>query len=278
LNYKQKTSDMLKRISALVLVVVAFVGCSTNPITNRKQFTLVSENELQSMANQQYRQFLSSNPVVNPSSNRDAAMVRRVGNRLASAVTSYYKSNNLGNELAGYKWEFNLVRDNSANAWAMPGGKVVVHTGLLPITQNEAALANVLGHEISHAILKHGNERMSQGLVQQLGGAALSVALANRPAQTQNLFMQAFGVGSAVGVLLPFARRHELEADRYGMRWAAMAGYNPQEAINLWKRMEKQANSGRPPEFLSTHPSEGKRIQELERFLPEARKYYKPMK
>jgi predicted Zn-dependent protease len=269
---------MLKRISALVLVVVAFVGCSTNPITNRKQFTLVSENELQSMANQQYRQFLSSNPVVNPSSNKDAAMVRRVGNRLASAVTSYYKSNNLGNELAGYKWEFNLVRDNSANAWAMPGGKVVVHTGLLPITQNEAALANVLGHEISHAILRHGNERMSQGLVQQLGGAALSVALANRPAQTQNLFMQAFGVGSAVGVLLPFARKHELEADRYGMRWAAMAGYNPQEAINLWKRMEKQANSGRPPEFLSTHPSEGKRIQELERFLPEARKYYKPRK
>ncbi|MBA2328897.1 MAG: M48 family metallopeptidase [Bacteroidota bacterium] len=269
---------MLKRISALVLLVVALVGCSTNPVTNRKQFTLVSEQELQSMANQQYRQFLGSNPVVSASSNKDAAMVRRVGNRLASAVTSYYKANNLPNVLDGYKWEFNLVRDNSANAWAMPGGKVVVHTGLLPITQNEAALANVLGHEISHAIFRHGNERMSQGLVQQLGGAALSVALANRPAQTQNLFMQAFGVGSAVGVLLPFARKHELEADRYGMRWAAMAGYNPQEAINLWRRMEQQASAGRPPDFLSTHPSEGRRIQELERYLPEARKYYKPMK
>lgn len=227
------------------------------------------------MATQEYRQFLSSNRVVSPSGDRDAEMVRRVGQRLAAAVQQYYSQQNLGETLQGYNWEFNLVNDPAANAWAMPGGKVVVYTGLLKITQNEAALANVLGHEISHAIFQHGNERMSQGLAQQLGGAALSVALSNQPAATQNLFMQAYGVGSQVGVLLPFSRKHELEADRYGMRWAAMAGYNPREAIALWKRME-QNSSGAPPEFLSTHPSEANRIQQLEKFLPEALQYYRP--
>ena len=269
---------MLYRISAYLLIVIAFVSCSTNQVTGRKQFKLVSEQELQAMANQQYRQFLSTNRVVSPSADRDAEMVRRVGQRLANAVTQYYRSQNMSEELAGYKWEFNLVNDKDANAWAMPGGKIVVNTGLLPITQNEAALANVLGHEISHAIFQHGNERMSQGLAQQLGGTALSVAMANRPAQTQNIFMQAFGIGSTVGVMLPFARKHELEADRFGMRWAAMAGYNPREAIALWQRMEKAANGSKPPEFMSTHPSGERRIQQLQQYLPEALKYYKPVR
>jgi predicted Zn-dependent protease len=267
---------MLYRITSFLVILVAFISCSTNPVTGRKQFSLVSEQELQSMATQQYRQFLSTNRVVSPSADRDAEMVRRVGQRLANAVTRYYREQGLSEVLEGYKWEFNLVADKDANAWAMPGGKVVVYTGLLPITQNEAALANVLGHEISHAIFQHGNERMSQGLAQQLGGVALSVAVANRPAQTQNLFMQAYGIGSQVGVLLPFSRKQELESDRYGMRWAAMAGYNPREAINLWKRMAAQANSQRPPEFISTHPAEERRIQQLQQYLPEALKYYKP--
>jgi predicted Zn-dependent protease len=267
---------MLHRLTSLFLIVVMFVGCSTNPVTGRRQFKLVSEQELQAMANTEYRQFLSTNRVVSPSADRDAEMVRRVGQRIANAVTQYYRSQGQAEVLAGYKWEFNLVNDKDANAWAMPGGKVVVYTGLLPITQNEAALANVLGHEISHAIFQHGNERMSQGLAQQLGGTALSVALANKPAQTQNLFMQAYGLGSSVGVVLPFSRRQELESDRFGMRWAAMAGYNPKEAINLWRRMQKMSNSAKPPEFLSTHPAEERRIQELERYLPEAMKYYKP--
>lgn len=228
------------------------------------------------MATTEYRQFLSSNRIVSPSADRDAEMVRRIGQRLAAAVAEYYKTQNLGETLQGYNWEFNLVNDPAANAWAMPGGKVVVYTGLLKITQNEAALANVLGHEISHAIFQHGNERMSQGLAQQLGGAALSVALSNQPAATQNLFMQAYGIGSQVGVLLPFSRKHELEADRYGMRWSAMAGYNPREAIALWKRMQQNSNGGAPPEFLSTHPSEANRITQLEKFLPEALQYYRP--
>jgi predicted Zn-dependent protease len=259
------------------VIAIAFVACSTNPVTGRNQFKLVSEQELQAMATQQYRQFLSTNRVVTPSADRDAEMVRRVGQRVANAVTQYYRQNNLSEVLDGYKWEFNLVQDKDANAWAMPGGKVVVYTGLLPITQNEAALAVVLGHEISHAIFQHGNERMSQGLAQQLGGAALSVALANKPAATQNLFLQAYGVGSQVGLLLPFSRKQELEADRYGLIWTAMAGYNPREAIALWQRMEKASNGQRPPEFLSTHPTEGHRIDQLQKYMPEALKYYKPM-
>jgi predicted Zn-dependent protease len=268
---------MIRKIVSVFLIAAAFTACSTNPVTGRNQFKLVSEQELQAMATQQYRQFLSTNRVVTPSADRDAEMVRRVGQRVANAVTQYYRQNNLSEVLDGYKWEFNLVQDQDANAWAMPGGKVVVYTGLLPITQNEAALAVVLGHEISHAIFQHGNERMSQGLAQQLGGAALSVALANKPAATQNLFLQAYGVGSQVGLLLPFSRKQELEADRYGLIWTAMAGYNPREAIALWQRMEKASNGQRPPEFLSTHPTEGHRIDQLQKYMPEALKYYKPM-
>ncbi|OLY94808.1 Peptidase family M48 [Cnuella takakiae] len=267
---------MIQKITAFFLVVSAVVACSTNPVTGRSQFKLVPEQQLQSMAQQEYQQFLSQNSRVSPSADRDAEMVRRVGQRLASAVSSYYKQQSLGNTLEGYQWEFNLVNNKEANAWVMPGGKCVVYTGLLPITQNEAALAAVVGHEISHAIFQHGNERMSQGLAQQLGGVALQVALANKPAATQNLFLQAYGVGSQVGVVLPFSRKHELEADRYGMRWAAMAGYNPREAIALWQRMQAASNGQRPPEFMSTHPAEETRIAQLQRYLPEALKYYKP--
>ena len=268
---------MIRKIASFFLLASTFIACSTNPVTGRKQVKLVSEQELQSMATTQYQQFLSENKVVTPSADRDAEMVRRVGQRVASAVTKYYADKGLSNVLEGYKWEFNLVNDKDATAWCMPGGKVVVYTGLLPITQNEAALAVVMGHEISHATFQHGNERMSQGLVQQLGGAALSVAVSNQPAATQNLFMNAYGIGSQVGVLLPFSRKQELEADRYGMIFAAMAGYNPREAIALWQRMEKASNGQAPPEFLSTHPAPGNRIQQLEKYLPEAMKYYKPM-
>jgi predicted Zn-dependent protease len=267
--------NMIRRIVGAFLVTATLVACSTNPVTGRKQFKLVSEQELQAMASQQYSQFLSQNRVVSPSADRDAEMVRRVGQRVANAVTSYYRQRGLN--LDGYNWQFNLVNNAEANAWCMPGGKVVVYTGLLPITQNEAALANVMGHEIAHATLQHGNERMSQGLAQQLGGVALSVAVANQPAATQNLFLNAYGVGSQVGVLLPFSRKQELESDRYGMIWAAMAGYNPAEAINLWRRMEARSNGAAPPEFLSTHPSAGNRIEQLQKYLPEAQKYYKPV-
>ncbi|MEI6947773.1 M48 family metallopeptidase [Paraflavisolibacter sp. H34] len=269
---------MIRKITGFFLVLSAVVACSTNPVTGRSQFKMVSEAELQSMATQEYQQFLTSNKVVSVSKDRDAEMVRRVGQRVANAVTQYYRSQGLTDALAGYKWEYNLVDDKQINAWCMPGGKIVVYTGLLPITQNEAALAVVMGHEVSHALFQHGNERMTQGLAQQLGGAALSVALANKPAATSNLFMQAYGIGSQVGVLLPFSRKQELEADRYGLRWTAMAGYNPREAIALWQRMEKASEgSGKPPEFMSTHPAEGHRIEQLSKYMDEALKYYKPV-
>lgn len=268
----------MTRLFTSLFVVASFViACTTNPLTKKSQLTLLPESELQAMGTQQYQQFLSTNRVVSASNNRDAEMVKRVGQRIARAVESYYAQNGISDKLAGFRWEYNLVDDKAVNAWCMPGGKIVVYTGLLPVTQNEAALAVVIGHEVSHALLQHGNQRMSQGLLQQLGGVALSVAVANKPVETQNLFMTAYGAGTTVGLILPFSRNQELEADRFGLIWTAMAGYNPQEAIPLWERMERASQGQSPPEFLSTHPSEGRRINQLQRIMPEAMKYYRPV-
>ncbi len=267
----------MKRMLLFILLAGLAVGCTQNLVTGRKQLSLVSETELQSMAQQQYNAFLSENKVVNVNVNKDAEMVRRIGTRIASAIKLYYDGKGLTSVLEGYKWEFNLIDNKEANAWCMPGGKVVVYTGLLPITQNEAALAVVIGHEIAHAVAQHGSQRMSQGLLQQLGGAALQIALASKPAETQNMFMTAYGIGSTVGVMLPFSRKDETEADQYGLYFSAMAGYNPQEAIPLWQRMAA-AGGAKPPEFLSSHPSDETRIANLQRIMPEALKYYKPIK
>jgi predicted Zn-dependent protease len=268
---------MIRLLTTLFLFASFVIACSTNPLTKKSQLTLLPESELQAMGTQQYQQFLSTTKVVSASNNRDAEMVRRVGQRITKAVETYYTQNGISDKLTGFNWEYNLVDDKAVNAWCMPGGKIVVYTGLLPISQNEAALAVVMGHEVSHALLQHGNQRMSQGLLQQLGGVALSVAVANKPAETQNLFLTAYGAGTTIGVTLPFSRKQELEADKFGLIWTAMAGYNPQEAIGLWERMEKASDGQKPPEFLSTHPSEGKRIEELKLYMPEALKYYKPV-
>lgn len=268
---------MLQKILVFSLFSLSLTACSRNSLSGKKQFKILPESELQTMATSQYKQFLSTTKVVVNSNNRDAEMVNRVGQRITKAVESYYAEIGKSSELSGYKWEVNLVDDKTVNAWCMPGGKIVVYTGLLPITQNEAALAAVMGHEVSHALLQHGNQRMSQGIVQQLGGVALSVAVANKPQETQNLFLGAYGAGSQVGIMLPFSRKHELEADRFGLIFAAMAGYNPQEAIALWERMEKASSGQTPPEFLSTHPSEGRRIEQLKKYMPEALARYRPV-
>ena len=268
---------MLRNITCGLLLMIMAVSCTTNAITGRKQFTLLPEAEVQSMAIQEYQSFLSQNKVLNTTVNKDAEMVRRVGQRISSVVEKYYAEKGLAASLEGFKWEYNLVDSKEVNAWCMPGGKIVVYTGLLPITQNEAALAVVMGHEVSHALFQHGNSRMSQGLVQQLGGVALSVALASKPAATQELFQTAYGVGSQIGVMLPFSRKDELEADHWGINWAAMAGYNPQEAIPLWQRMAAASAGQKPPEFLSTHPDDGRRIEQLQANMPETLKYYKPV-
>ncbi len=269
---------MKKILSSFILVAFLIGGCAKNQVTGRKQLILMPEKELQSMAGQQYKQFLTANKIVAVNVNKDAEMVRRVGTRIAFAITKYYEQQGKSSILDGYTWEFNLVDSKEVNAWCMPGGKVVAYTGLLPVTQNEAALAVVMGHEIAHAIALHGNERMSQGIMQQLGGVALSVAVANKPAETQNLFMTAYGVGSTVGAVLPFSRKQELEADQFGLRFAAMAGYNPNEAIPFWQRMAKAGGGEKPPEILSTHPSDETRIQKMKQYVQEALPYYKPIK
>ncbi len=266
----------MKKIVLILLLAVSVFSCSKNLVTGRKQISLVSESELQSMAKQEYQKFLSANNVVNANVNRDAEMVKRVGKSIASAIKTYYDSKGQTSVLEGYQWEFNLVDNKEVNAWCMPGGKVVVYTGLLPISQNEAGLAIVIGHEIAHAVAQHGSERMSQGLLQQLGGSALQIALANKPAETQNLFSTAYGIGSTVGGILPFSRKSESEADKYGLYFSAMAGYNPQEAIPFWQRMSAADNS-KTLEFLSSHPSDENRIAKIQANLPQALKYYKPM-
>ncbi|SHJ28550.1 Peptidase family M48 [Hymenobacter daecheongensis DSM 21074] len=263
---------MLKQLALSACLLIA-AGCATVPITGRRQLSLVSDGEIISLAQQQYAQVLSTSRLSTNAA--QTALVRRVGQRIQQAVETYFRSQNAQDQLAGYQWEFNLIEDKQENAWCMPGGKVAVYTGILPITQDENGLAVVMAHEVAHAVAKHGNERLSQGLLQQLGGQALSVALANNAPATQQLALQAFGVGSTVG-LLKYGRSQESEADHLGLIFMALAGYNPDGAIEFWQRMDAREGKASPPEFLSTHPSSGTRIADIQRELPEARKYYKP--
>ncbi len=258
--------------------ITLLIGCATNTLTHRSELSLVSDEEMMTTAASQYKQFLSTNKVVsNNSGSKDAAMVGKVSNKIIAAVKQYYADLGRSSELDGYAWEVNTVVSNEANAWCMPGGKIVVYTGLLPITQNEASLAVVIGHEVTHALAKHGKERMSQGLIQQFGGQVLTAALANKPTETQQLFGTAFGLGTQYGIMLPFSRKDEYEADRYGLVFTALAGYDPHEAINFWQRMEKFAGSQKPPEFVSTHPSDENRIAQLQSVMDETvAKYYHP--
>ena len=243
----------------IILIMAGFIaGCAMNLVTGRNQLSLIQESELQLMASNQYNTFLTENkPLSN--NNANAAMVSRVGAKIANAITKFYDNQGKSAVLEGYKWEFNTIDSKEVNAWCMPGGKVVVYTGLLSVTQNETALAIVMGHEIAHAVANHGNERMSRAMVQQLGGTALEIALAQKPEETRDLFLMSYGIGSQVGAMLPWSRQQETEADKYGLIFAAMAGYNPEEAIPFWQRMSS-AGGGNPPEFLSTHPSDARRI------------------
>jgi len=265
----------MKKLKILFLsIITAFsiLSCSTVPLTGRSQLNLIPANEMLSLSYQQYDEFLNENKVSKDAKN--TAMVKRVGTNIQYAVEEYLAQNNLSNRLEGYKWEFNLVEDEQVNAWCMPGGKVVVYTGILPVTKNEIGLAVVLGHEIAHAIAEHGNERMSQGLLAQLGGVALSEALKEKPQLTQQLWMTAYGLGAQVGVLLPFSRTQESEADRLGLIFMSIAGYNPNGSVEFWQRMAQQGGA-QPPEFLSTHPAHETRINDIKKHIPEAMKYYK---
>lgn len=256
----------------MVVVVVLLYSCFKNPVTGRSSLNIVPESEMRGLASQQYVAYLSTNKPVQGT--KDAEMVKRVGERMKIAVNEYLKSIGKLDLVSGYQWEFNLVNDNTANAWCMPGGKVAFNTGIMPLCQNEAGVAVVMGHEIAHAIARHGNERMSQGLVTELGGTALSVAMSTKPQVTQQLFNTAVGVGSQLG-MLAYSRKHESEADHMGLHFMALAGYNPNEAVGFWQRMAAQGGQ-KPPELLSTHPSDQRRINDIKAEIPNAMKRYKP--
>jgi predicted Zn-dependent protease len=264
---------MRKGVIRWLILLAAIIACATVPITGRRQLSLVPESTINSLAAGQYSEFISSHPLSDNAAG--TRMVKGVGRNIQSAVERYFQEQNQAGKLRGYKWEFNLVEDSLVNAWCMPGGKVVVYTGILPYTRDENGLAVVMGHEIAHAIAQHGDERMSQGLIAQMGGVALSVALNDKPEQTKALFMTAYGVGATVGVLLPYSRLQESEADRIGLIFMAMAGYDPHGALEFWKRMAQQSKGGTPLEFLSTHPSDETRIRNIESLMPEAMKYYR---
>ncbi len=269
----------MKKFIFFFSAVIIVAACSKNSVTGRKQLKLFGEESLRQMAVTEYKSFLSQNQVVSETVNKDAEMVQRVGKRIANAIKEYYTQTgkqDVVKELETYKWEFNLVNNKEVNAWCMPGGKVVVYTGLLPITQNEAALAVVLGHEITHAVASHGNERMSQGAIAQGLEIVGNIATANNP-KYNTLFNNVFAPGAQVGVLLPNGRKQEYEADHYGLLFCAMAGYNPREAIPFWQRMAQAGGGQKPPEFLSTHPSDENRIAKLQEYMDEALKLYKPV-
>ena len=261
------------RWASWLLLLILVVACAKVPITGRSQLNLIPASMLYPMSFEQYDAFLAEHPVSDDAGR--VAMVERVGQRLQHAVERFYAERGQRGALRNYAWEFHLVENEQVNAWCMPGGKVVVYTGLLPVAEGEAGLAVVMGHEIAHAIAEHGNERMSQALLTQLGGVALSKALEEKPQETRALFLGAYGVGTQVAVLLPYSRLHESEADHLGMIFMALAGYDPHEAVAFWQRMTAAKSGPAPPEFLSTHPSDQARIENLRELIPEAMDYYR---
>lgn len=250
-------------------MVLTTAACTTVPLTGRQQMNLLPESQMVSMSLTQYGQFLQQHQVV-PANDARTREIKEVGEKIAAAATKYLRSKDAGDRVAGFKWEFNLVESKEINAWCMPGGKVVFYTGILPIAQNKDGIAIVMGHEVAHAIARHGNERMSQGLLAQTGAMALDLALAQKPNETRQLFAQAYGLGATVGMILPFSRTHESEADKMGLAFAAIAGYNVDVAPEFWNRMAKLGGS-RPPEFLSTHPDPANRANAIREYLPTAK-------
>ena len=269
----------MKKIKFLLMSMVAavLVSCgttSTVPITGRKQNLMVSDGEMLSLSTQQYQEFMKTAKLSTDATK--TAMVKRVGQNLANAVVSYLNANGMQNDVQNYKWQFNLVADKQANAWCMPGGLIVVYEGLLPITQDEASLAIVLGHEIAHAVARHSAEQMSTQIKQQYGiqgvGALASVLGVGTNTISLGQAMASAGLNLAN---LKYSRNHESEADYMGLIFAAMAGYNPEVAVTFWQRMAS-ASTSNTSEFLSDHPSDATRIKNIQGWLPEAKKYYKP--
>lgn len=266
------------KLTLFCLALVSFVAaCSTVPVTGRKQIKFVPDAQMLSMSFNSYNQFLQSNANNVDQTSEEAKMVKRVGERIRTGVETYLESKGLGKRTEDFEWEFNLVRDQTVNAWCMPGGKVVFYSGILPICQDETGIAVVMGHEVAHAIAEHGNERMSQTLMAQGLLLAGSIAVDTNPRLINQLLLQAAGVGTQLG-LLSFSRKHEAEADEMGIMFMAIAGYNPTEAPRFWGRMQAAAGGAQPPEFLSTHPSHDTRIEKLNENMTKAMEYYQKFK
>jgi len=260
---------MKNRLILAISAVLVVAACSTNALTGKQEFNIVSNDQLFPSSFAEYNQFLSENKVVTGTA--DAALVQKVGSKIRAAVEKYYASKGISNSLQGYQWEYKLVNDKAVNAWCMPGGKIVVYTGILPVTKDEAGLATVLGHEVAHALLNHGAQRMSASQAQAIGAAGLALATSGQSAERQQMFQQYYGVGTNVGVMLPFSRKHESEADEIGLTLMAIAGYNPDNALVFWQRMSSQSGGASTPEILSTHPSDATRIGNIKKLIPSAK-------
>ena len=266
------TKNVVGKVVFLILIGFIIWSCAKVPLTGRNQLSLISNSEIIPMSFQQYEQVLQEGEI---SSNKEQSdMIKKVGGKIQRAVESYMAQNGMSDQLQGFEWEFNLLEEDVANAWCMPGGKVAFYTGIMPICKDENGVAVVMGHEVAHAIANHGRERMSQGLVAQLGLTSVSLAMGQNPTMTQEILMQSIGAGTQLG-MLKFSRVHESEADKIGLIFMAMAGYNPNEAPKFWERMGQMSGGNQPPEFLSTHPSHETRIADLKAQVPEAMKYYK---
>ncbi|WP_396637310.1 M48 family metallopeptidase [Maribacter sp. R77961] len=256
----------MRKIVLIIALFMGVSGCKVNPFTGQKTLNFYPNSQIFPMAFAQYDQFLGENKVI--TGTKEANMITRTGQRISAAAERWLAANGYPGYLSDYKWEYNLVNDEAVNAWCMPGGKIVFYTGILPITQTETGVAVVMGHEVAHALADHGAQRMSAGMLQQVGAVAGNIAI--KDPKTRNIFNQAYGVGSQVGVMLPFSRGHETEADRIGLQIMAIAGYDPYEAAELWKRMKANSGGQAPPEFMSTHPSNDTRINNLTVWAPEA--------
>jgi predicted Zn-dependent protease len=257
--------------NAVIFLLIFAVSCAIVPFTGRKQFTAIPSSQMLSLSADSYAQVLKDNKL---SQNQYyVSHVRQVGSRLTAAVEKYMKDNSLESSIEGYAWQYNVLVSKELNAWCMPGGQIAFYEGIMPVCEDDNGIAVVMGHEIAHAVAQHGNERMSQQLVVQMGGVALSEALQTQKETTQQLALLAFGVGTQLGVELPYSRTHESEADELGLYFMAMAGYNPQTASAFWERMQALGSTS-PPEFLSTHPAPANRIRDINKHMAKALGYY----
>jgi predicted Zn-dependent protease len=257
------------KIAVLIGALVIIISCATNPFTGKKSLNFVSNSELFPSSFQQYGTFLKENKVIIGTA--DAKRVESVGIKIKAAAERWLKANGQAEYLKEYQWDYKLIENKEVNAWCLPGGKIVVYSGILPITKDEAGLATVMGHEVSHALANHGAQRMSAAQLQQIGAVGVAVATGNQSEEKQKMWQEYYGMGSQVGVMLPFSRSHESEADKIGLTLMAIAGYNPEQAIAFWERMASNSSGTKPPEFLSTHPADATRIANLRRLIPEAK-------